>query len=793
MAQYDINLREYWRIIKKRKLTVIIIALTLGAFSTAFATLRAPTPIYTSDCSIKFEKDTTLEGLYAKTLSVSAGDDIETQLSVIKSYAVMKRVARKLDLLPEGSEGPDSSPKAHVTEIIERLQSQIKIARVGYSNIINLEVTDSDSAFAQDLANTIALTYREVRAEEQLKRTSEALKYIAGQLKDVRQKLAAAEEELHNFTRKHQLVSIDLQSENLLLRTKEISDETRKLNEAEKGINDMLGKLRQFVKNPSGSDNNFYSIYGNKQYQDANSILVDLLLKRDSLLQDYTSKHPEIVTIRRKIIESARKMAIILQLQFNEVKKKKFELGNEQAGVNEKTTHIMELKVEYNRLKRRVASYNDMTALLERKNQEALITKAERPEEVSIVKPAFLASSPINPPRKVATGAMGIIIGIILGMVIAFITETFDTSLGAIEDVEETLGTQVLGVIPQGDTKAIQESNHRSSFGKSLELASHFIPQSTLAESFRALRTNIQFRDIEKKIKTIAVTSATPGEGKSMIACNLAITMAQAGTRTLLVGSDLRKPVLAKIFGVEPSPGLSDLLLGNYPWREVVKGITDLIIGKMGLDDVMATPGLDNLHVITSGALPPNPSELINSKRLTDFLEEARKEYDLIIFDTSPILSTTDPAILGTKLDAILLVYRVGSVSRGLLKRSAVQLTQVNCHILGAVLNGMKAEVSPDFQDFKYYKYHYSYGKEGKGKIDRARKRVYGFLKKKEDESREGGGKSGRAGIFIALIAIGFLVAGILLQTFHNPFHQEKLKPQHSHQAKVVKPFPQKR
>jgi cell division septation protein DedD len=136
-------------------------------------------------------------------------------------------------------------------------------------------------------------------------------------------------------------------------------------------------------------------------------------------------------------------------------------------------------------------------------------------------------------------------------------------------------------------------------------------------------------------------------------------------------------------------------------------------MGRMTMDEVMITPGLDNLHIITSGTIPPNPAELIESRRFMDFMEDAKKEYDIILFDSTPILSTADAAILGSKVEGVLLVYRVGSVSRGLLKRSATQLEQVKSNIIGVILNGMKPDISPDFHDFKHYRYYSTYATEG--------------------------------------------------------------------------------
>lgn len=827
MAQYDINLREYWRILKKRKPIVIITAIVLGFFSTFFAVIQAPTPLYTSSCSIKFERETTIEGLYAKTISWSSGDDIETQISIITSYSVLQEVARRLGLIPDREMTEEDQLKSNIIGIIEGLKGKVSVSRESYTNILNIFVTDPNPNFAQRLANTLASTYKEMHSKQLIRRTTDAIEYIDNQLKKTRQKLQESEERFNRFSQENQLLSIDMQSENLLLRKKEFNDEIRKVNEDKRELESVLVRVDGFIKNQSGSDTDFYSSRANPQYQSTNDNLVGLLLKRDTLLEDYTAQHPEVIGINQKINETARKMSILLRLQINELEKKKVDLRRELEEVDKKTNLLMDKKLEYNRLKREVGSYRDMTALLEQKNQEALIRKAEKPEEIVIVKPALLQSTPINPPKTATTGAMGAFIGIVLGLIIAFIVETFDTSLGAIEDVEETLGAQVLGVIPHADARAIQESLKdqypegfdEHSIAKTVNLVSHFAPKTMVAESFRALRTNIQFKfkEGEKKIKTIAITSTSPQEGKTLISVNLAISLAQAGTKVLLVGSDLRKPMVGRIFGLEITPGLTDVLLGNYLWRDTVKTITDIIMGKISLEEVMLTPGMDNLHIITSGTIPPNPAELIESKRLTEFIEEAKKEYDMIIFDTSPILSTADAAILGTKVDGVLLVYRIGTVSRGLLKRSSTQLKQVKCNIIGVILNGMKPEISPDFQNFKYYRYYYSYGEEEKERRGRGIQRAFSFIRGIGDsqEPREShvsprsveegsGGEQGKRidplRLLLILVGLIFLSVGLLWQNgvidplkllaSPKPVKEDNLKP--SIKEKSPKPMIQK-
>ena len=358
-----------------------------------------------------------------KTMSWSAGDDMETQISIIKSFRVMKRTAEKLKLI-SGSALKENSELSHldpnIVNLVDNLQSKIDILAEPFTNIIKINVTDSVPAFSQQLANTIALAYKEVHVQKQTSRTVEAIKYIAAQLKKVRLELKESEEEFTKFTQKHQLVSIDLQSENLIVRIQQIKNELQKLNTTQSEINSLLLKLDRFVKNPVDSGNNFYSTYASEQYKAANDSLMALLLNVDSLLKDYTNKHPQVVAIKRNIIETARMMKILLQLQNKDIDNKKIELEKSLAGVEVKTDLLMAKKLEYDRMKRKVTSYNDMVVLLEKKNQEALITRSEKPDEVTIVKPARLPIYPINPPKTAAKGTAGAVIGLILGMVIAF-------------------------------------------------------------------------------------------------------------------------------------------------------------------------------------------------------------------------------------------------------------------------------------------------------------------------------------------------------------------------------------
>ena len=723
MAQYDINLREYWRIVKKRKLFIIVITAILTVFSVALAIIRAPSPLYEATCSIKFEKSVSPLGLYTKFISFGSGSEIETQMAVIKGYPAFKKVALAMGLMD--SEEKDLDPR--VGQTITNLQSKVTVSREGYSNIVNITAKAGSPEFAAGLANQVARAYKETHAREVTQRTADAISFIKEQLGDVGGRLRESEEKLRRFRENKSIIALTSQSSSLLSRADSVETRLVATMEARKELEDVMKRTKEASSHPQSSREAFSSEKASDLYQKLNSRLIDLMIKSDTLLVHYTSSHPEVIEINKQIIEIKQKMITELESQLKIKAEKEKELRKESEILKEKIQSLPNEGLQLSRLERDVERFSQTHSLLESKYQEALIQEAEKPEEVTIVRPAFEPSRPINPPKTASSGLLGTMIGLLLGLVFAFIVETFDTSLGAIEDVEVTLGLQVLGLIPHIEQKDIQENlkeEHKQDMeGDAMVRDARLIPnfgaQSVLAESFRSLRTNIQFGALDKNVKTIVLTSATPGEGKTAVSANLAIAMAQGGLRTLLTDADLRKPTIHRIFGLDASPGVSELLLSNYDFSDTIKTVTDIMMGRMSMDKIMLTPGIDNLHIMTAGSIPLNPAELMQSEKFKGFIEEIHDQYDVILLDTPPLVSAADASILTMKTDGVLLVYRAGKVARNILKRAKAQLEQVNANIIGVVLNGVKAEISLDYD--KYYQYYY-YGQEGKKKKGKKKK-----------------------------------------------------------------------
>lgn len=217
-------------------------------------------------------------------------------------------------------------------------------------------------------------------------------------------------------------------------------------------------------------------------------------------------------------------------------------------------------------------------------------------------------------------------------------------------------------------------------------LITHLNPRSPISEQYRTLRTNLQFSAIDQTLQTILVTSSGPGEGKSITIANLAVTYAQQSKKVLLIDADMRKPTV------------------HYTFRlENIRGLSNLLIDELNIDDVVNHSSIENLNVITCGPIPPNPAELLGSKRMERIVEEAKEKYDIILFDTPPVLAVTDAQILTNIVDGALLVIRSGETEHAAALKAKESLDQAKGKLLGIVLNDQQKN-----QTDNYY-YYYSH------------------------------------------------------------------------------------
>jgi succinoglycan biosynthesis transport protein ExoP len=327
-----------------------------------------------------------------------------------------------------------------------------------------------------------------------------------------------------------------------------------------------------------------------------------------------------------------------------------------------------------------------------RGNYASLLAFTERgpTNYLTIVEPAAVPTAPISS-RTHSNVLLAATVGLILAVGAAFFLEYLDDTIKSPEDISQTLGLTTLGAITRigGDT-----------YPDKLITMKH--PRSIIAEAYRILRTNIQFSAIDKPLKSIVVSSPNPVEGKSVTIANLAVVMAQAGARVVIVDSDLRRPVMHKIFNLPNTEGLTNVLLQDRPL----------------VDGYLQSTEVENLQVLTTGPLPPNPSELLSSQTMTDLIGNLKEEADVVLLDSPPSLPVTDAAVLSSKTDGTLLVTDAGTTRRGAARRAKEDLMRVGANILGVVLNKFSVRGASSYY---YYYYYYYYSRDGDGRRGRRR------------------------------------------------------------------------
>lgn len=714
MQKYELNLWDYWRIIKKRQNIVILTAIIIPIITFAVTLARKPSPIYETAASVRVERSMSLTGLFVEVLSVPSGDTLATQALIIKSFPVLEKVAKAMGLIPQDLASSEIYANEMYANILPEMQSQIRTEIEGTTNIINITVTSGDPKKAARIANLVSEKYMEENTLLRNKQIYEAKRFIEEQLKIVGEKLKRSEEALNEFKRNRDIVSITDEQRLALEKFSDLEKDLEKLNRETKETKYNLTLLESGEVIPGDQTLRFFTDEDVTRsfISKLNQKLGDLYLKRDNLLIGSTPKHPEVKELDAQIAIVRSEMIAHLKSKHNSLIQKRDFLSSELKKLRGSTSLLPSTALELSRIEREVKINQDLFSLLKTKYQEALIKEAEKVEEVSIIKRATEPRVAQNPPKVFLNTVLGLIIGIILGLVFAFIFESLDTSIGTLEDVEEFLDIPVMGAIPNLNTDNVDhylrgKYNLKTDHGLEIyrSLISHFIPNSVVAESYRSLRTNAIFISTANSLKSVMITSASMNEGKTTTAINLAITLAQIGKRVLLVDVDLRSPNIHYYFGLDKDPGFSDVILGNSSWKDVGRSITDIMMGEINVEDIMVTPGMDNLNIITSGTLPAHPAEFLNSPIVPELIKEISENYDFVIFDAPPVLPVADPIILGSKVDGVFMVYKVGIISRYALKRAKLLLENVGAKVLSTVLNDFKPEASPDFFHGSYYEY----------------------------------------------------------------------------------------
>ena len=737
MAQYEMNLRDYWLIVRRRRLIILVSMFLVALFSFWFAKQKVPS--FQAAAAVKYEQSTQLSGLLVEVLSYSSADSIETQVSLIKSYPILEDVAKRLGRLPQTVPGETLRESRSYWVTLDAIAGKVRVARVPSTSILEITVTSPSPREARDIANAIAETYREHSRRLRNARVTEARKFIETQLNEVDARVKRAEAEVWAFREANRIISPGAEATVLLSLVTQVRGDIEKVRQQRTELE--LAQQRLVRVSPASAAERIFIDSTNPTLQRLQTVLAELLLERNNLALEATDRHPRLRALDDRVREIWAEIRRELSAQIAMLRTREEILTRQMGDLLQKNREVPAIELSLQRLQREAKTNDDLLTLLKTRHQEALIKEAEKIDEVSIVRPATEPDAPLGG-ETLNTVLVGALLGLTLGLVLAFVQETLDTSIGTIEDVEAYLEVPVLGVVPHIDARetvqrilerrpALAQMDPEALLSHAL-LITHFDPKSPVAEAYRTLRTNVQFARMERAGKVIVVTSPTLQEGKTTTIVNLALTLAQSGQRTLLVGANLRRPSIHRFFGIEREPGLADILVGSVAWRDCIRTVADILMGRFEMEDIMAAPGLDNLHIIEAGPIPANPSELLSTPAMAAFLRAVRDEYDVVLIDTPPVLPVTDSAIVASQADGVILVYQAGKVGRLVLKRAKIHVENVGGKVWGVVLNDVKTEIAG--YAYTHYYTHY-YGEETvvdthKERLQRAWGGVRGLLRR---------------------------------------------------------------
>jgi len=708
--------------LKHKYLVAVVVAIFL--FSGVIMTLQMP-KIYSASTTVKIDRSVpqVFKSQTAQTESWSAwGDDTqfyETQYELIRSRALAERVATALDLAQSdflrdprpslfarlfGAKSnaappvPDAeSVKARQAMAVNEVMGGLSVQPVGQSSIVRISYSALDPAWAQRISIAVAEQFEKMTLDMRFSVSNHARNFLQERLDELKLKIEESEKQLIQYAQKEGIVDADNKQPQVL-------SELQSVQSAYSNALTARLALEETWRQAQADDgNSLPQVMSDNLIQSARTKLAQLRATYQDKLTVLKPAFPEMIALQNEISETERD----IRTQIGRIKgsindQYQAAVANEKA-LGEK---IAQLKAEALDLRSRSVNYTILTRDLDtnrslydgvlQQYRELGVSSDAQSNNVSILDKAELPGGPISPSLKknllwalaLAAAAAGAAVWLI---------EVLDDTFKSAEDLEEGLGLPVLGLIPLYRDRA----KKKSAISELME-----DPSSPLAESYRSLRTAIQFSTSDGAPRSILITSARPGEGKSTIALSLAANFCQLGMRVLLIDADLRNPSLHRLMNLENNVGLSNYLSGAY--SNAQSQSADPVLGADPAVELVKHTSIANLSAVTCGPLPPNPTELLAGPRLGVLLGETADSFDIVIIDGPPIMGLADVPILSAVIDGTMLVVEGAKTRRNVVRAALKRLHFARARVVGAVLNKYHAKHAAGS-----YGYGYGYGYGG--------------------------------------------------------------------------------
>ncbi|MDM8557793.1 polysaccharide biosynthesis tyrosine autokinase [Candidatus Parabeggiatoa sp. HSG14] len=702
----EIDLRVYWQIFNKYRWQIFRLTFFIGLLAFLITLSMKPSYRFTTTLLIELEqaKVISIEEVYG--INSSNQDYYQTQLGILKSRKLVEKIVKKLNLMahPIFNVAPKNASWWHhwfppdkatdeekFNQIVDSVMEQLSISAERNSQLVKISFESHDAQLAADIPNTLANIYIESDLEARLEMTQKAAYWLTERVDGLRQKLRKSEQALQNYMERQNLVDVaGIKS----VATKKVEETASNLMKADQQLTEAKNIYKQVQAIRGRSTTAFESIPAvlrQPLVQNLKKAELEAESKVSEISKRYKSKHPKMIAARaelktarnntaeqiQRVIEGITKEYEVAQANVNVLK---LSMKRQEQDIQKINRKEYQLKV----LEREVSVNQQLYDLFLTRFKE---TEASRDVQGlqstigRIVDLAVVRPFPYKPKKKLIV-SISLVLGFLFATFLAFLIEYFDNTIKNAEDVEQKLESPFLGFLPK--IKISKKNPLKAQWMFLLEPKSHF------SESVRTIRTGVTLSCIDTPRKILVVTSSVAGEGKTTFAINQAFALGQV-EKTLLIDADMRRPSIGKAFGLTAkAPGLSELVAGTRPLHECIHHLEK----ETGVD------------FIPSGVIPPNPLELLASKRFKKILTqlEEQDDYEHIIIDSAPTLFVSDALILAKQASGIIYVVKADVTPYQIILKNLNRLHELDTKILGIVLNQVDIKKLS-----KHYGNQYSY------------------------------------------------------------------------------------
>jgi polysaccharide biosynthesis transport protein len=694
----EINLLDYWRIILKRRWSIL--AVLVAVLTAVVAITLMTTPIYRATATAQIErtamKVVDVEGL---TPAESPGDRdfYQTQYELLRSRALAQRVisqlnlgshpafiaqgepsplGRLLGLLSTGNDSDPASTEATQTAHINRLLNHLSIEPVRNSRLVRVHYDSPDPRFSAIVVNAVVEAFIATNLERRFDASSYAKTFLEDRLEQLKVRLEDSERQLVAFAQRQGIVNVD-ERQSLVART--LGEVSSSLSQAEQ---DRIRAESRHRSAAVGNGGGIPEVLESPIIQTLKGTKAKLDAEYQEKLLVFQAGYPAMQRLRGQIDEVQRQIdrevaniRAAISSEYQSALRREEVLRERLEEMKTESLNLQGRSIQYNILKREVDTNRELYEGLLQRYKEIGVAGGVGTNNVTMVDRAEVPRGRFKPSLALNL-AVGLMLGLMLGVLLAFLLEHIDDTIKTPDDLERALRVPVLGVIPK-----VRAANAR------LELKD---PRSAFAEAYRSVRTALQFSSDSGVPRTLFVTSSVAGEGKSTSALTLAENFARLGKRTLIIDADLRNPSMHRALRLKNGIGLT-----NY------------LVGKAKPPQLLRQTGIDKLFCITCGPLPPNPAELLASPRMASLLALAAQKFDQVIIDGPPILGLADAPILANLADGTLLAVESASTRHGYARGAVKRLLAARAALIGTLLTKFDARHAGyqygGYGDFYYY------------------------------------------------------------------------------------------